>query len=174
MPREAFSPRLRRSLWDAGIPNFVQARAESRESMGSTSAWDSVRLSQASAASSFSPDASWYWFAVVQQISMEPAGPGDTEATAGTPQPTLYGLAKPDAFADLQMGQLLGAGSFGRVYRGTWHGTPVAVKARGQHQSGICSFMAPHLMGSCLCRSWSAPRRTASRGRCWRRWSART
>lgn len=31
-------------------------------------------------------------------------------------------------FEDLQLGPLLGQGSFGRVYRGMWSGAPVAVK----------------------------------------------
>ena len=36
----------------------------------------------------------------------------------------------PDAvpFEDLELGLLLGRGSFGRVYRGTWEGSHVAVK----------------------------------------------
>ena len=33
-------------------------------------------------------------------------------------------------FDDLQLGPLLGRGAFGRVYRGTWKGASVAVKAR--------------------------------------------
>lgn len=31
-------------------------------------------------------------------------------------------------FDDLDLGPLLGKGSFGRVYRGHWEGNPVAVK----------------------------------------------
>ena len=31
-------------------------------------------------------------------------------------------------FDDLQMGPLLGQGSFGKVYRAIWNGAPVAVK----------------------------------------------
>ncbi len=33
-------------------------------------------------------------------------------------------------FDDLDLGPLLGKGSFGRVYRGHWEGNPVAVKVR--------------------------------------------
>ena len=55
-------------------------------------------------------------------------------------------------FDDLDLGPLLGKGSFGRVYRGHWEGNPVAVKVRrsqtcgrvcgqGQGQSIQCAMM---------------------------------
>jgi serine/threonine protein kinase len=31
-------------------------------------------------------------------------------------------------FDELQIGECIGSGSFGRVYRGVWRGTPVAIK----------------------------------------------
>ena len=50
------------------------------------------------------------------------------------PRRTQHGAAAtlmPDLvpFDDLELGPLLGRGSFGRVYRGLWEGKPVAVKA---------------------------------------------
>lgn len=35
-----------------------------------------------------------------------------------------------EPFEDVQLGPLLGKGSYGRVYRAMWNGAPVAVKAR--------------------------------------------
>lgn len=34
-------------------------------------------------------------------------------------------------FEDVQLGPLLGQGGYGKVYRGLWNKTPVAVKVRG-------------------------------------------
>jgi len=52
---------------------------------------------------------------------------------------TVYSLYFPSAlfanpsvkkipFEDLEVGDCIGSGSFGRVFRGTWQGTPVALK----------------------------------------------
>lgn len=39
-------------------------------------------------------------------------------------------INRQQVFDQVQLGPLLGSGSYGRVYRGTWRGAQVAVKAR--------------------------------------------
>ncbi|GAB4819657.1 hypothetical protein N2152v2_006703 [Parachlorella kessleri] len=41
---------------------------------------------------------------------------------------TPFGLDRPEALKALKLGPLLGQGSYGKVYRGLWHGAHVAVK----------------------------------------------
>ncbi len=38
------------------------------------------------------------------------------------------GAAKRHPWEDVELGPLIGQGSFGKVYRGVWNGAPVAVK----------------------------------------------
>lgn len=40
----------------------------------------------------------------------------------------------------LQLGPLIGKGSFGRVYRARWHNKPVAVKVRPRLLMDVCCF----------------------------------
>ncbi len=51
-----------------------------------------------------------------------------------------------EPFEDVQLGPLLGKGSYGRVYRAMWNGAPVAVKARP------CCWR-PYLPTASRCRS---------------------
>jgi serine/threonine protein kinase len=54
---------------------------------------------------------------------------------AGVSCPTSA-LDGAEQLAAIQLGPLLGAGSFGRVYRGTWRGREVAVKVIDHHDGG--------------------------------------
>ena len=40
------------------------------------------------------------------------------------------GTEKKHPWEDVELGPLIGQGSFGKVYRGVWNGAPVAVKVR--------------------------------------------
>lgn len=121
----------------AGIPNFVGTRPSVDSSV------DTTRLSITSTTSGSGVDASRFWFAVLQQIELDPSllpdtylgsnGAASGSAGALAPAPLhAYGQTKPAAFADIELLQLLGAGSFGRVYRAKWQGSMVAIKVRGR------------------------------------------
>ncbi|KAI8471136.1 MAG: kinase-like domain-containing protein [Monoraphidium minutum] len=57
-------------------------------------------------------------------------GPSDTGSEPATPQrvTTFNLLPEENAFADITIGSLLGWGSYGRVHRGFWNGSLVAIK----------------------------------------------
>ena len=53
-------------------------------------------------------------------------------------------------FEDVQLGPLLGQGSFGRVYRGVWQGAAVAIKV-------ICRVLPGQCAGQAGCVGQEAP-----------------
>lgn len=89
------------------------------------------------------PDStSGFYFAIVTQ-ELSPVSSGLTLGSPNTGSSRgELGNLMPDAvpFEDLELGPLLGRGSFGRVYRGTWEGSHVAVKICGTpsgNRSGV-------------------------------------
>jgi serine/threonine protein kinase len=88
-----------------------------------------------------------YYFAIVRP-AMRPSAAGAAGAAAGggaaafnSPRPSPAGPAEawsagapalsklmPSAFTDVRLGPLIGRGAYGRVYRASWNGSPVAVK----------------------------------------------
>jgi hypothetical protein len=62
-------------------------------------------------------------------------------------------------FVGLQLGLLLGKGSYGRVYKGYYRGRVVAVKARSLPSSAVCPLRMP---GLCCCLALMHPRKGAS------------
>ena len=68
-----------------------------------------------------------------------------------TPEPVRSEQQVPEQFPGLKLGHLLGKGSYGRVYRGTWRGETIAAKV-------AVSLLIPPLCSavlcSLLCRAW--------------------
>mmetsp|Transcript_4981 Transcript_4981/g.9185 ORF Transcript_4981/g.9185 Transcript_4981/m.9185 type:complete len:607 (-) Transcript_4981:1256-3076(-) len=52
-----------------------------------------------------------------------------------------HGMAGPEQQAFVTLGKLVGAGSFGRVYQGTWHGVKVAVKVISHSQRSTAAII---------------------------------
>ena len=172
----------------AGIPNFVDVRSSLDGSV------DTTRISNNSTTSGSAVDSSRFWFAVLQQIDLDPSllpdsDLGSSEAgSTGTPAPAplhAYGQTKPAAFADIELLQLLGAGFFGRVYRAKWQGSMVAVKVGdGAPAAGPISAKGSTTLSRARdsltrrhalpCRSSTARPRARRRRRCWRRPSPAT
>lgn len=57
--------------------------------------------------------------------TLRPATPADETGTSLLPPPPA---STANEFSDVVLGPVLGQGSFGKVYRASWRGTPVAVK----------------------------------------------
>lgn len=49
------------------------------------------------------------------------------------------GTGKKHPWEDVELGPLIGQGSFGKVYRGVWNGAPVAVKVCKQSAACLAS-----------------------------------
>jgi hypothetical protein len=60
-----------------------------------------------------------------------------------------FGLPFPKKLSGILLGPMLGSGSMGRVYRGTWHGKLVAVKVLGAH-AGAADVAASGVMEGVL------------------------
>ncbi|KIZ04238.1 hypothetical protein MNEG_3718 [Monoraphidium neglectum] len=131
-------------------------RASSSFSLRSEAAFDSWRLGlpggpglcldSASRRSSFSSyGCSSSSAAVAAALGCGAAVAGSSSGAAGARAartPRRLSLSGDDAVAQLRLGAVLGAGTFGRVYMGTYHGAPVAVKAldtvtQRDSQSGV-------------------------------------
>ena len=81
-----------------------------------------------------------------------------TAASHMTPKSARKGAVFVDnaqPFEDLQLGPLLGQGSFGKVYRGMWSGAPVAVKVR--LAAGLAVFVVGGEGGGSFVASQVAP-----------------
>ena len=63
------------------------------------------------------------------------------------PEPVKSAQPVPEQFPGLKLGHLLGKGSYGRVYRGTWRGEIIAAKVLAQMPSRAVPCLLP---GSCL------------------------
>ena len=50
------------------------------------------------------------------------------------------GTGKKHPWEDVELGPLIGQGSFGKVYRGVWNGAPVAVKVCEQSAACLPSY----------------------------------
>ena len=64
--------------------------------------------------------------------------------------------SKMEPFEGVSLGPLLGKGSFGRVYRALWNGTPVAVKVCQAPAQGLGSGFGIFPLTALLYFLWSA------------------
>ena len=55
------------------------------------------------------------------------------------------GTGKKHPWEDVELGPLIGQGSFGKVYRGVWNGAPVAVKVIFLNYATTTLFQATHI-----------------------------
>ncbi|MEW5298840.1 MAG: hypothetical protein WDW36_001918 [Sanguina aurantia] len=74
-----------------------------------------------------SNDGPSYYFATVSTAPSSGHSTSSSTTTTSRPAFTLI-HTKVDPFEDVKLGTLLGRGAYGRVYRGQWNGTQVAVK----------------------------------------------
>jgi hypothetical protein len=62
-------------------------------------------------------------------------------SSAGAVDPSVYTLA----YEDIVLGPAIGAGAYGKVYRGTWRGTEVAVKAETVRHRDLAKYLASEI-----------------------------
>ena len=76
-------------------------------------------------------------------------GPRSVMLTGGSPRGSaLVPAVVPKEFEGLELGPLLGKGSYGRVYRGVYRGEDIAVKVWAQHCPAAWLCTTP---SSCTC-----------------------
>lgn len=80
-------------------------------------------------------------------VSLKPSGYGQLPAPVGDLSPVVRGFEPQQLdFRDLSLEEVIGVGGFGKVYRGTWRGELVAVKAARQDPDEDISVTAQNVL----------------------------